>query len=104
MNSRKISFIISILGILILLFIANNMKAKEVNSYHELKIGDYVKTEGRIAYIRNYDDFSVIKLENNITVTCNCNFKKNQTIIVEGKVEEYNGLQVNAERITSQTA
>lgn len=96
----KISLIISILGILILFFISNNMQAKQVKNYNDLKLNDYIRTTSRIIYVNSYDEFSVIKLENNITVTCNCKFKVNETIEVYGRVIEYeNILEVEANKI-----
>ena len=100
MNLLKLSLAISILGILFLLFLAYNQKPKEVNSYQELSLGENVKTKARIVSINSYDSFSVIRLNNNITITCNCKFKQNKTIIAEGKVTEYkNKLQINANKI-----
>lgn len=96
----KISLTISFLGIFILLLISIIQKPKQVNSYEDLKLNEQVKTTGKITSINKFEDFSIIRLNNNITVTCNCNLNINQTISVEGKVTEYkNQLQMQAEKI-----
>ena len=96
----KISFLISILGIFLLLLVSFLTQPKQVNHYSELKINNYVKTTGKIISINSYQDFLVIKLNNNITITCNCNLKANQTVAVAGKVTKYKGnLQIEAEEI-----
>ena len=96
----KLSLLISILGILILFLISNLIQPEQISNYKELKINQLVKTQGKILDIKNYDEFSIIKLDNNLIITCNCNFKKNQTIQVIGKVVEYkNQLQIQAEKI-----
>lgn len=100
MNLRKISLIVSFIGILILLFLSQAINPKSVDSYDGLELGKRVRTEGTIIEIRTFDDFSIIKLDNNITINCNCIFKQNQTIRVEGKTIKYNSqLQIQAERI-----
>ena len=96
----KLSLLISILGILILFLISNLIQPEQISNYKELKINQLVKTQGKILDIKNYDEFSIIKLDNNLIITCNCNLKKNQTIQVIGKVVEYkNQLQIQAEKI-----
>jgi len=101
MDKFIICLIISILGIFILLLISSNLRPKKVSNYSELAEGDYVQTTGKIISLRDYQDFSVIKLNNNITITCNCKFTINNTIEVTGKVENYqNSLQINADKIS----
>ena len=101
MNLLKISLIISVTGIFFLLLLSILIQPKQINNEKELKLNDYISVKGKIISIRNYDDFNVIKLDNNITLTCEkCKLKQNQTIIAEGKVEEYEKqLQINAEKI-----
>ena len=97
-----ISLILSLAGILILLVISMNIQPKEIANYSDLKENDYVSVSGKIISEKYFQDsdFSIIKLENNITITCNCKFPVNSTIAVAGKVEDYNGkLQINAEKI-----
>jgi len=96
----KLSFLISILGIFLLLLISNIIQPKPITNYSELKLNNYVKTSGKITSINNFQDFLVIKLNNNITITCNCKLKANQTILVIGQVTEYkNQLQIQADKL-----
>lgn len=96
----KISFIISVLGILILFLISNLIQPKQVSNYQELKINELVKTQGKIISIKSYDEFSIIILDNNLTITCNCKLQENSTIQVQGKVSEYkNQLQISTDKI-----
>jgi hypothetical protein len=91
---------ISIAGIFLLLLISISIKPKPVNSYNELKENLYVSTTGKIIFIKNYGDFSTIKLDNNITITCNCKFPVNSTILAIGRVELYqSNLQINTDKI-----
>lgn len=95
--------IISILGILVLLSIPFVIKPKQISSYSDLKENSYVQITGKIISIKtypNYDDFSIITLDKNITLICNCKFPINTTIKAQGKVEIYNNkLQINADKI-----
>lgn len=96
----KLALIISILGLFNLLVISYFIKAEKVNSYADLKLNNHVFTKSRIISIKNYDDFSVMKLENNITAVCSCRMQENISIEVKGGVEEYNQeLQINADKI-----
>jgi len=96
----KTSLIISVLGIFILFLLSNLIQPKQVSSYQELKINELVKTQGKIISIKSYDDFNIITLDNNLTITCNCNFKENQAIEAQGKVVEYkNQLQIQGNKI-----
>lgn len=97
----KLSLIISFLGIFLLLLISALQKPKQASSYEDLKLNEQVKTTGKIISISKFEDFSVIKLDNNITLTCNCQLQQNKTIEAEGKVTEYNNIkQIQAEKIT----
>jgi preprotein translocase subunit YajC len=100
MDKFVICLVISILGIFILLLIISNLQPKKISNYSELAEGDYVHVTGKIISLKNYQDFSLIKLDNNITITCNCKFRVNSTIKVIGKVELYqNNLQISADKI-----
>lgn len=97
-----VSLVSSIIGIFLLLMISFYIQPKEITSYSHLKENDYVKVHGKIISSRYFSesDFSILLLENNITIICDCKFPVNKTIIAEGKVEEYkNTLQINAEKI-----
>lgn len=94
--------IASIFGILSLSLISLQIKPKQVSSLKELKENEYVQVQGKIIsdkYFRE-SDFSIITLENNITIICNCQFPVNSTIKAEGRVEIYqNQMQINANKI-----
>ena len=94
--------LVSILGIFTLLLVSLQIKPIQVSSYSQLKENDYVQVKGKIISDKYFQDsdFSIIKLENNITLTCNCKFPVNSTIYAEGRVEKYNNnLQINADKI-----
>lgn len=94
------SILISLVGILILLLISANLPIREVKEYSQLKEGEYVQIAGKIISVKNYQDFSIIRLDKNITLTCECNLKANQTLEAAGYVESYKGeLQINTEKI-----
>ncbi len=105
MRLMKLSLSLSFLGIFFLLFLPNIIKPKQVFNYPQLKTNERVKTIGKIIEVETYDDFLIIKLHNNITITCsNCNLKENQEIEVEGKVTEYKqNLHIQAEKIKNVT-
>jgi len=101
MDLTKISFILLLIGLFFLLLLLINIEPEKIKSYRELKLDNYVSTSGKIVSIRNYGDFHIIKLDNNITLTCDgCNFQKSQIINAEGRVTEYEKeLQIQAEII-----
>lgn len=97
-----LSLILSFLGVFLLLILSLTLQPKQVSNYSDLKLNNYVKTTGKITQIRTYNDFSIITLDNNLTLTCNCKLKINQTIEATGKVVEYNKeLQINSDKIKS---
>jgi len=102
MDLVKLSLIISISGIFFFLFLLATIQPKLIFNYQELKQDEYVQVEGKIASIRNYYDFYILQLDNNITLTCtDCNFSKGEKIIVKGKVTRFdNSLQIQAEEIS----
>jgi hypothetical protein len=88
----KIFLILSILGILLLLIISVSLPPKNVSKYSELK--------GKIISLKVSGNFNVARLNNNITITCDCKLRLNKTIIAEGRVQEYKGtLQINIEKM-----
>lgn len=101
MKILKLSLAISFLGVFLVLFLSIKIQPIQVSSYQDLKLNQRIKTTGKIISIKNFDDFSVIKLNNNITIACNkCFFKETQNIEVEGMVSQYkNSLQIQAEKI-----
>jgi RecJ-like exonuclease len=103
----KISFIISILGIIFLLVISLNMPPKklDINKINENLLNKKVVVSGEIVSIRNYSNFQIILLKDstgevNITIYQNLDLKKLEKIKVIGIVKEYkNNLQIESEKI-----
>lgn len=104
----KISLAISIIGILILLILANNtepvnLKINQItNNYLDKKI----QTQGKITSIRTYKDsnFQITTINDStgkIDITSEItSLTKNQTISVIGTIKEYkNNLQIQADKI-----
>jgi len=99
-NLLKICFSISILGIFSLLLISSLVQPKLISRYSELRLDESVRTSGKVISFNEFQDFGVIRLDNGIIVTCNCQLKENSTIRITGKVTEYkNQLQIQAEEI-----
>lgn len=103
---KKICFIISIIGILILLFLTTIVKPKEINicNLNQTKENDFVVVFGKIIYERNLTEtFTSLTLQNSsckIDITCNCNGFLGKNVSVVGKIEYYqNKTQINADKI-----
>lgn len=103
----KISFIISILGILFLMILSNyltieNLEIKDIN---QDLINKKIQIQGIIFEIKNYPDFQIIKIRNKtdeieIIANNHLNLIENDKIRIIGKVQEYNNnFQINAEKI-----
>ena len=101
MEPKNLALLFALLGILSLFAASFLIQPKLVSNSSQLKENDFVKTQGKIILIREYDEFKIIKLDNNITFTCySCDFKINQTISAEGRVSRYkNYLQINVDEI-----
>jgi len=99
---KKILFIISLIGIILLLFISQNIKPTSVNTNSTLKINQYVKIAGKVIQEKSYEDFTVLTLQDKygkIPITCNCKKLINKTLEVIGKVNFYNRIQIQADKI-----
>ena len=104
---KKRCLIISLTGILLLLFISNfaEPKTMEISSINEKNLNQQVKITGQVISKNNYtNNFTVLNLEDKtgkIQVICSCpNIKQNQTLEIIGAVEKYkDDLQINAEEI-----
>jgi aspartyl/asparaginyl-tRNA synthetase len=105
----KISFIVSILGILILLFISENIEPVQVKikDITDLRLNQKVRITGQIIGIKTYQksSFQIITINDSmakidVTLDKPLNLTKNQTIIVTGKITEYKtNLQIQADKI-----
>jgi len=109
-NLLKISFIASLIGILILIIITNSIPVKliDIGDIDDSHIGKTVAIQGTIFSIKNYeeDNFQKMIIKNEsalIHVISNSKTsieKIPDSIMIIGKVEEYkNELQINADQI-----
>jgi len=107
----QISFIISLMGIFILLILANFLQPnlENISSITPNRLNQNIKISGQISNIRNFDqsNFQIITIKGQmgeISITTNkiLNLTKNQNITTIGKITEYEGeLQIQANKITS---
>ena len=104
----KISFAITLLGILLISFISNlDPKQTKIQDITEDLIDKTIKTQGEIFNIRTYEEFGfqIISIKNfegliEVKVDKILNINENQEIIVIGKVEKYeDSLQIHADKI-----
>ena len=102
----KLSLIISILGIFLLLILTNLIKPQQVNNYQQLsqlKLNQLATTTGKVISVYSTNDFNIIKLNNNLTLTFNqknLQLKQNQTITATGIISSYqSSLQIQANKI-----
>ncbi len=102
-------FIISLIGILILLFIINNSQPKitEISSINQKHLNKQIKIIGQISEIKNYENnfitFKISDSTGKIIGICNCpNIQENQTLKIIGKIQKYKyQLQIQVEKIIS---
>ena len=106
----KISFIIAILGILLLMFLSEiitptQIKIKDIT---DDKLNQKIEIKGNITSIKTYSssNFQITTLMDEtgkIDITSEIiNITKNQTIIVIGKITEYKKtLQISADKIST---
>lgn len=94
-----LSLTVSLIGIFLLLLISLNQSPVDITG--KAISEDYVSAEGKIISVKTIQDFTIINLDTNITLTCfQCSFKEGDYIHVEGTVEEYQGKkQINTEKI-----
>ena len=112
-NSRlvKFSLIVSLLGILLLIFLSIYSEPKQISidKINEKQLDNYIKINGTIVNINKIKSdqgyFIIIRLKDfsgliDILDYQNTNLKINQQIQVIGKVSEYkNQLQVESKKI-----
>lgn len=103
----KFSLAISILGTLLLLILSNSLPQKklEIKEINENLLNQKIKTQGIIEKITDKKTFKILSITDStgkINILCECknNIKQNQSIIVIGKIQEYQKtLQVSADKI-----
>lgn len=102
-----ISLTISLMGILILLILSNNLQPEKISikDIDSQKINKKIQTSGTITSIKTYGEFQIINIKqdnSSITVLVNqkTNLTKNQSIEVIGRITEYkNQPEIQAEKI-----
>lgn len=105
---RRLSFIIVIIGLVLLVSLLQFYPPKQVNSPEELSFlqpNQKVQTQGTVLSERTlYEKTNLLKLDNGIEITCNtCPSYLNKSIALAGLVEKYqNKTQISALRIISQ--
>ena len=96
----KISLICSLLGIIILFFISEQIKVDEttLDRIDELEVGTSVSVEGIINKINEYEKIAYIELMQSQTTTVVLfkesnltNLKQGDFVKVEGEIQEYEG-------------
>ena len=107
----KACFIVSLLGILLLLFLSEVMQPRliEISSINKNMLEKSVSVQGMVVSERNFDNFKVLELCDNSStcISVALSSKENLTnslagkkIIVAGRIAEYeNELQIDADRI-----
>lgn len=111
---KKIFLLISLIGILLLLFISRNLEPKTINVYeiNESLLNQRVKISGQILDSWDYSNntFHVLKLKENLSIidvifnTKSQEFKFNSSKVytIIGKVQKYNQtIQISADKILS---
>jgi len=100
----KFSLIISLIGILTLLFLANFLKPRltNVGDINEKMLNRKVRVQGEVFNFRDKETFQILSISDEtgkIDVLCEC--KATGKIEVTGTVQEYGEyLQIQANKIT----
>lgn len=110
-NIQKVWFVLSLFGILLLIFLSSHLNPKEYSIINitKSKVGDYVAIKGQISEMKNFKEsnFYILIIEDKtgkITGALNSdnlsiNESEDYTFI--GKIERYkNETQINIEKIT----
>ena len=109
LNLLQISLISSLFGIFILIILMNlPLKQIKINQITTQDLNKQINIQGKIQSIKSFKEsnFQIIALQDstgeiNITIDKILNLQKNQTIIVIGKITEYNKqLQIQANKIS----
>ena len=106
-----ISLIISILGILVLLLIMNLKYENliEISAINKALLDKNIQIQGEITKIKNQDNLQILTIKDNTgkinavlykNTNQKINLNENQTIILHGKIKEYNSqLEIIADKI-----
>lgn len=108
-NLLKISLIISIIGILLLLVLANTQTPKliKIKDINKQLLDKKIQVQGKIQSIKTFkeENFQIITIQDstgkiNVILDNPINITKNQTLTIIGKVAEYKDtLQIQADKI-----
>lgn len=110
----KISFAVSLVGILFLLFLQTqiNPRVISIKNITEDNLNERVAVIGNITKVANFEekDFQILTLKDatgTIEVVSNSKIplEKMENVVVIGKIQEYNNtLQINADKILNSSA
>lgn len=106
----KVCFIISLLGILLLLFLSEVMQppATEISSISKNMLEKSISVQGKVVSEKNFGNLKILELcKSSVCIPVALNSKENLTysfaskeIIVTGKIAEYEKkLQIEADKI-----
>jgi RecJ-like exonuclease len=101
------SLVGSILGILLITLLANNLepKLKSISDVDERNLEEIVKLQGKVVLVKEYETLTVFTLEDETGKIDSVFYekieiKKNQTVEVIGKIVEYKGkIEIEANKI-----
>lgn len=107
MNLEKFSLILSVIGVIILVFLSQNLepKQKKISEINSKMLEGYVKINGNLASIKNLDGMQILKVEDDtgsisVVVFEKTNLSTGMQIEVIGKVTRYRGsLEIEAQKI-----
>jgi RecJ-like exonuclease len=100
---KNIAFVISLIGILLLLAIINLIEPTLVEQITKESIDKQIKIQGLANNIKVHENnFTTFYLDE-IQIICNCpNIQNNQNLEIIGRVSEFNNeLQIEADKITT---
>ncbi len=101
----KVLIVISLSGILLLLFLSNILEPKliDIEKINNRMVNRKVKISGTVIEIYDKETFKILIVKDKtgkINVLCKCRDIKNESIEVIGRVKKYkNQLQINADKI-----
>lgn len=109
MSLEKIAFITAILGIIVLFFLSENLEPQliTINKLTIKDIDNYVKIQGNITYIKQYESSTLLKIDDGTEKIYavfygKMNLTKDIPVVITGKVTEYKGiLEIEISKIVS---
>ena len=101
----KICLAASIIGIFVLLLLANvrSPKIMPIGSINDQMLNQKVKIQGEIFNVEDKSSFKILSIKDEtgrVDILCECGNLTNQKVEVEGTIKEYRGsLQIQADKI-----